>query len=32
MTKGANEYILKPFEWDELKAKVQKVLQVSLEG
>jgi two-component system, NtrC family, response regulator AtoC len=31
-TKGANEYILKPFEWDELKAKVQKVLQVSLEG
>lgn len=32
LAKGANEYILKPFEWEELKAKVQKVLQVSLEG
>ena len=30
--KGANEYILKPFEWEELKAKIQKVLRVSLEG
>src|SRR4029453_5038529 len=30
--KGANEYILKPFEWDELKAKIQKVFNVSLEG
>ena len=30
--KGANEYILKPFEWQELKAKVQKVFNVSLEG
>jgi DNA-binding response OmpR family regulator len=30
--KGANEYILKPFEWEELKAKIQKVLKVSLEG
>src|SRR6266436_6292565 len=32
IAKGANEYILKPFEWDELKAKIQKVLNVSLEG
>jgi two-component system, NtrC family, response regulator AtoC len=32
LAKGANEYILKPFEWDELKTKVQKVLNVSLEG
>ena len=32
ITKGANEYILKPFEWQELKAKVQKVFNVSLEG
>ncbi len=30
--KGANEYLLKPFEWQELKAKVQKVFNVSLEG
>src|SRR2546430_17715432 len=30
--KGANEYILKPFEWQELKTKVQKVFNVSLEG
>jgi DNA-binding response OmpR family regulator len=32
LAKGANEYILKPFEWEELKAKIQKVLKVSLEG
>src|SRR4029077_13413769 len=32
IAKGANEYILKPFEWYELKAKIQKVLNVSLEG
>ena len=32
IAKGANEYILKPFEWQELKAKVQKVFNVSLEG
>jgi DNA-binding response OmpR family regulator len=32
MAKGANEYILKPFEWEELKAKVQRVFNVSLEG
>jgi|SRR6058998_1145596 DNA-binding NtrC family response regulator len=32
ITKGANEYILKPFEWQELKTKVQKVFNVSLEG
>jgi len=32
IAKGANEYILKPFEWQELKAKVQKAFNVSLEG
>jgi CheY-like chemotaxis protein len=32
IAKGANEYVLKPFEWQELKAKVQKVFNVSLEG
>jgi CheY-like chemotaxis protein len=32
IAKGANEYILKPFEWQELKAKVQKVFNVILEG
>ena len=31
IAKGANEYILKPFEWEELKAKVQRVFNVSLE-
>jgi CheY-like chemotaxis protein len=32
LAKGANEYILKPFEWEELKTKVQKVFKVTLEG
>ena len=32
IAKGANEYILKPFEWTELKGKIEKVLKVSLEG
>ena len=32
IAKGANEYILKPFEWEELKAKVQRVFNVSLDG
>jgi len=32
IAKGANEYILKPFEWQELKAKVQKVFNINLEG
>src|SRR5262245_25984897 len=31
MAKGANEYILKPFEWAELKSKIQKVFNVNLE-
>jgi len=30
LAKGANEFILKPFEWEELKSKIQKVLSVSL--
>ena len=32
VAKGANEYILKPFSWEELKAKIQKVFKVNLEG
>jgi DNA-binding response OmpR family regulator len=32
IAKGANEYILKPFEWEELKAKIQRVFNVSLEA
>ena len=32
IAKGANEYILKPFEWQELKAKIQKIFNVNLEG
>ena len=32
IAKGANEYILKPFEWEELKTKFQKVFNVSLEA
>jgi DNA-binding response OmpR family regulator len=32
IAKGANEYILKPFEWEELKTKVQRVFNVSLEA
>jgi CheY-like chemotaxis protein len=31
LAKGASEYILKPFEWAELKTKIQKVFNVSLE-
>lgn len=30
MAKGANEYILKPFEWGELKGKIQKVFNIVL--
>jgi len=32
IAKGANEYLLKPFEWEELKAKIQRVFNVSLEA
>src|SRR5258706_898523 len=28
IAKGANEYILKPFEWEELKAKIEKVYNI----
>lgn len=31
VAKGASEYILKPFEWEELKTKIQRVFNVSLE-
>lgn len=31
IAKGASDYILKPFEWAELKTKIQKVFNVSLE-
>jgi CheY-like chemotaxis protein len=30
--KGANEFLLKPFEWEELKTKIQKVFDIRLEG
>jgi DNA-binding response OmpR family regulator len=30
LAKGANEFILKPFEWEELKSKMQKVLNVTI--
>ena len=30
IAKGANDYILKPFEWEELKAKIEKVYHISL--
>jgi CheY-like chemotaxis protein len=30
IAKGANEYILKPFEWEELKAKIEKVYNITL--
>jgi two-component system response regulator AtoC len=29
--KGANEFLLKPFEWEELKTKIQKVFHISFE-
>jgi DNA-binding response OmpR family regulator len=30
MSKGASDYVLKPFEWQELKAKIEKVYNVVL--
>ena len=27
---GANEYVLKPFDWSELKAKIEKVFNIAL--
>jgi two-component system response regulator AtoC len=30
MAKGANEYVLKPFEWEELKDKIEKVYNITL--
>ncbi|MDH3442927.1 MAG: response regulator [Deltaproteobacteria bacterium] len=30
LAKGANEFILKPFEWEELKVKIEKVFNVTL--
>lgn len=29
IAKGANEYVLKPFEWEELKAKIEKVYNIA---
>ena len=28
--KGANEYVLKPFEWADLKAKIEKVFKIAV--
>ena len=30
IAKGASEYVLKPFEWEELKAKIEKVYKITL--
>ncbi|MBI4523141.1 MAG: response regulator [Deltaproteobacteria bacterium] len=30
LAKGANAYILKPFEWEELKAKIESVFNITL--
>lgn len=30
IAKGANEYVLKPFEWEELKVKIEKVYSISI--
>ncbi len=30
LAKGANEFVLKPFEWEELKAKIEKVFNIIL--
>ena len=30
LAKGANEFVLKPFEWEELKGKIQKVFNITL--
>lgn len=30
LAKGANEFVLKPFEWEELKGKIEKVFNVTL--
>jgi len=30
MAKGADDYVLKPFEWEELKAKVERAFHIAL--
>ena len=30
LARGANEFVLKPFEWEELKGKIEKVFNVTL--
>jgi two-component system response regulator AtoC len=30
LAKGANDFVLKPFEWPELKAKIEKVYKIAL--
>ncbi|MGH7782355.1 MAG: response regulator [Candidatus Binatia bacterium] len=30
LAKGANEFILKPFDWEELKSKIEKVFKIAL--
>jgi DNA-binding response OmpR family regulator len=31
LARGANAYVLKPFEWDELKATIEQVYHITLE-
>lgn len=30
LAKGANEYVLKPFEWEELKSKIENIFNITL--
>lgn len=30
MAKGADDYLLKPFEWEELKAKIERIYNITL--
>lgn len=30
LTQGANDYVLKPFEWDELRAKIERIYGIAL--
>jgi len=30
LAKGANDYLLKPFEWEELRAKIERIYGIAL--